>query len=85
MEGLNSRLQEQKLALKVSDTALDFLVEVGFDPVYGARPLKRAVQKYLETAIAKAILRGEYKDGDTIFVDVEAERLSLKLRQIQNS
>ena len=78
MEGLNSRLQEQKLALKVSDTALDFLVEVGFDPVYGARPLKRAVQKYLETAIAKAILRGEYKAGDTIFVDVEDERLSLK-------
>ena len=85
MEGLNSRLQEQKLALKVSDTALDFLVEVGFDPVYGARPLKRAVQKYLETAIAKAILRGEYKGGDTIFVDVQDERLSLKLRQIQNS
>ncbi len=82
MEGLNSRLQEQKLSLKVSDTALDFLVEVGFDPVYGARPLKRAVQKYLETAIAKAILRGEYKAGDTIFVDVQDERLSL--RQIQN-
>ncbi len=78
MEGLNSRLQEQKLSLKVSDTALDFLVEVGFDPVYGARPLKRAVQKYLETAIAKAILRGEYKAGDTIFVDVKDERLSLK-------
>ncbi|MEB3148613.1 MAG: hypothetical protein VKL60_06280, partial [Sphaerospermopsis sp.] len=64
--------------LKLSDAALDFLAELGYDPVYGARPLKRAVQKYLETAIAKSILRGDYKPGDTIFVDVEAERLSFK-------
>ncbi|WP_330203164.1 ATP-dependent chaperone ClpB [Cyanobacterium sp. Dongsha4] len=75
---LESRLEEQKLSLKMSDSALDFLAEIGYDPVYGARPLKRAVQKYLETAIAKSILRGEFKDGDTIFVDVEDERLSLK-------
>jgi ATP-dependent Clp protease ATP-binding subunit ClpB len=75
---LADRLMEQKLTLKLSDTALDFLAEIGYDPVYGARPLKRAVQKYLETAIAKSILRGDYKSGDTIFVDVEAERLSFK-------
>jgi ATP-dependent Clp protease ATP-binding subunit ClpB len=75
---LADRLMEQKLTLKLSDTALDFLAEIGYDPVYGARPLKRAVQKYLETAIAKSILRGDYKPGDTIFVDVEAERLSFK-------
>jgi ATP-dependent Clp protease ATP-binding subunit ClpB len=75
---LADRLTEQKLALKLSDSALDFLAEVGYDPVYGARPLKRAVQKYLETAIAKSILRGDYKPGDTIFVDVVDERLSFK-------
>ena len=75
---LESRLEEQKLSLKISDAGLDFLAEIGYDPVYGARPLKRAVQKYLETAIAKSILKGEFKDGDTIFVDVEDERLSLK-------
>ncbi|NCO73724.1 MAG: ATP-dependent chaperone ClpB [Cyanobacteria bacterium] len=75
---LESRLNEQKMTLKMSDPALDFLAEIGYDPVYGARPLKRAIQRYLETAIAKAILKGEFKEGDTIFVDVEDERLSLK-------
>jgi ATP-dependent Clp protease ATP-binding subunit ClpB len=75
---LESRLNEQKMTLKMSDPALDFLAEIGYDPVYGARPLKRAIQRYLETSIAKAILKGEFKEGDTIFVDVEDERLSLK-------
>ena len=78
IERLEARLAEQKLSLKISDAALDFLAEVGYDPVYGARPLKRAVQRYLETSIAKAILRGEFKQGDTIFVDVEDERLTFK-------
>ena len=78
IERLEARLAEQKLSLKISDVALDFLAEVGYDPVYGARPLKRAVQRYLETSIAKAILRGEFKQGDTIFVDVEDERLTFK-------
>ena len=78
VQRLESRLAEQKLSLKLSETALDFLAEIGYDPVYGARPLKRAIQRYLETAIAKSILRGEYKQGETIFVDVEAERLSFK-------
>lgn len=78
VERLEQRLDEQKLFLKLSDAALDFLAEVGYDPVYGARPLKRAVQRHLETTIAKAILRGEYKPNDTIFVDVVDERLSFK-------
>lgn len=78
IQGLNRRLDEQKLALKVSDVALDYLAEKGYDPVYGARPLKRAVQKYLETAIAKEILRGKYNPGDTIFVDQEDEQLVFK-------
>jgi ATP-dependent Clp protease ATP-binding subunit ClpB len=75
---LQARLEEQKLSLQLSDNALDFLADIGYDPVYGARPLKRAIQRYLETAIAKAILKGEFKAGDTICVDVEDERLSLK-------
>jgi ATP-dependent Clp protease ATP-binding subunit ClpB len=78
IERLERRLAEQKLSLKMSDAALDFLAEIGYDPVYGARPLKRAVQRYVETSIAKAILRGEFKPQDTIFVDVEDERLTLK-------
>ena len=78
VRGLENRLAEQKLALKISDAGLDYLAELGYDPVYGARPLKRAISRYLETAIAKSILRGEYQPGDTIFVDVEDERLVFK-------
>lgn len=75
---LQQRLEDRKMSLKLADAALDFIADIGFDPVYGARPLKRAIQKELETAIAKCILRGEFTDGDTIFVDVENERLSFK-------
>lgn len=78
LKRLNQRLEERKIALKLSDAALDFLAEVGYDPVFGARPLKRAIQRELETQIAKAILRGEFTDGSTIFVDVENERLAFK-------
>jgi ATP-dependent Clp protease ATP-binding subunit ClpB len=75
---LEQRLADRKMSLKLSDSALDFLAEVGYDPVFGARPLKRAIQRELETQIAKGILRGEFNDGDTIFVDVENERLAFK-------
>ncbi|MGC1307720.1 MAG: ATP-dependent chaperone ClpB [Phormidesmis sp.] len=75
---LERRLEERKMALKLSDDALDFLADVGYDPTYGARPLKRAIQREVETQIAKAILRGEFTNGDTIFVDVENERLAFK-------
>ncbi len=75
---LEKRLQERKMALKLSDAALDLLAEVGYDPVYGARPLKRTIQRELETTMAKGILRGDYKDGDTIFVDVANDRLSFQ-------
>ncbi|MDJ0694281.1 ATP-dependent chaperone ClpB [Mastigocoleus sp. MO_188.B34] len=78
VERLRHRLSDRKMSLKLSDGALDFLAEIGYDPVYGARPLKRAIQRELETQIAKCILRGEFNDGDTIFVDVENERLSFK-------
>lgn len=75
---LEQRLSDRKMTLRLSEAALDFLAEVGYDPVYGARPLKRAIQRELETQIAKGILRGDFSDGDTIFVDVENERLAFK-------
>ncbi|MGJ0604887.1 ATP-dependent chaperone ClpB [Cylindrospermopsis raciborskii] len=75
VERLTQRLTDRKMSLELSGSALDFLAEVGYDPVYGARPLKRALQRELETKIAKAILRGEFDEGDTIFVDVQNERL----------
>jgi ATP-dependent Clp protease ATP-binding subunit ClpB len=75
---LEQRLAERKMSLKLSDASLDFLAEVGYDPVFGARPLKRAIQRELETQIAKGILRSEFREGDTIYVDVENERLAFK-------
>ncbi|MBD0335857.1 MAG: ATP-dependent chaperone ClpB [Cyanobacteria bacterium Co-bin13] len=75
---LEQRLADRKMAVRLSEAALDFLAEVGYDPVYGARPLKRAIQRELETQIAKAILRGDFGEGDVIFVDVENERLAFK-------
>jgi ATP-dependent Clp protease ATP-binding subunit ClpB len=76
VDRLKQRLTDRKISLKLSSSALDFLAEVGYDPVFGARPLKRAIQRELETQIAKAILRGDFSDGDTIFVDVQNERLA---------
>jgi ATP-dependent Clp protease ATP-binding subunit ClpB len=76
VDRLKQRLTDRKISLKLSSSALDFLAEVGYDPVFGARPLKRAIQRELETQIAKAILRGDFSDGDTIFVDIQNERLS---------
>jgi ATP-dependent Clp protease ATP-binding subunit ClpB len=78
VQRLEQRLSDRKMALKLSESALDFLADVGYDPVYGARPLKRAVQRELETQIAKAILRGEFGEGDTIVANVENERLTFK-------
>ncbi len=78
VQRLEKRLSDRKMSLRLADAALDFLAEVGYDPVFGARPLKRAIQRELETQIAKAILRGEFNEGDTIFVDVENERLAFK-------
>jgi ATP-dependent Clp protease ATP-binding subunit ClpB len=78
VQRLESRLADRRMNLKIADAALDFIAEVGYDPVYGARPLKRIIQRQVETQIAKGILRGDYTDGDTIFVDVENERLAFK-------
>ncbi|WP_271253251.1 ATP-dependent chaperone ClpB [Pseudanabaena sp. Chao 1811] len=75
---LEQRLGDRRMTLKLADAALDFIAEVGYDPVYGARPLKRIIQRQLETQIAKGILRGDYTDGDTIFVDIENERLAFR-------
>ncbi|MFN4067518.1 MAG: ATP-dependent chaperone ClpB [Thermosynechococcus sp.] len=79
VQRLQDRLSDRQITLSLTEKAIDFLAEVGYDPVYGARPLKRAIQKQLETPIAKALLRGDFFDGDTILVDVgENERLSFR-------
>ena len=68
MQQLDARLQEQDFTLNISDEAIDVLGEAGFDPVYGARPLKRAIQQNLENPLAQMILKGDYMPGDVINV-----------------
>ncbi|VEU40930.1 unnamed protein product [Pseudo-nitzschia multistriata] len=74
---LEKRLAEKEITISVSDAALDFLTDIGFDPVYGARPLKRTIQKELETVVARGVLAGEYGDGDGIAVDAVGDRLEV--------
>ena len=70
---LNERLASSKLALRVSDNLMDHIAEAGFDPVYGARPLKRAIQNGLENPLAEHVLRGAYRAGDVIDVDADTD------------
>ncbi len=69
IEGLRKRLADRDMGLEITDRALDLLGNVGFDPVYGARPLKRAIQQKLENGLAQRILAAEFGPGDTIHVD----------------
>ena len=75
---LNRRLKDQELSLRLTDTAKDYIIEGGYDPVYGARPLKRYLQKYVETLTAKLILSGNVRAEDTIVIDVENGELTAK-------
>ncbi|MHB1615737.1 MAG: ATP-dependent chaperone ClpB [Metallibacterium sp.] len=75
---LEKRLAERQLSLRISDKALDLLANVGFDPVFGARPLKRAVQQQLENPLARAILQGQFQPGDTIVVDAGGGEIGFK-------
>jgi ATP-dependent Clp protease ATP-binding subunit ClpB len=68
---LAKRLAERQLSLSLSDKALELIGNVGFDPVYGARPLKRAIQQQLENPLAKDILGGKFQPGDVIAVDAQ--------------
>ena len=77
---LAQRLEDKKLTLALDPEALDWLAGVGYDPVYGARPLKRAIQRELETPIAKGILAGQFTAGQAIGVDVANERLRFEQR-----
>jgi ATP-dependent Clp protease ATP-binding subunit ClpB len=73
---LRQRLQDRDLGFEISEAALDLLGEAGFDPVYGARPLKRAIQRQLENPLANQILSGQFVAGDVIKVDVVDDNLS---------
>ncbi len=83
LELLNARLQEQEMTLTFSDEAMSKLADVGYDPVYGARPLKRAIQRWVENPLAQKILSGTFAKNDLIEAVVEGEQIvfSKKTRQ----
>src|SRR5687767_701441 len=76
LRGLLRRLSDRKIAIELTDHAKDFLVREGYDPVYGARPLKRALQRRLLDPLALRVLDGAFREGDTIVVDVAGDELS---------
>ncbi len=80
MQGLRQRLNEKLLKLEVTDQAKDLIIDQGFDPIYGARPLKRYLQSAAETLIAKRILSGDLAAGSTLVLDVEDGRLVCRTR-----
>jgi ATP-dependent Clp protease ATP-binding subunit ClpB len=78
LENLGKRLAERKITLEVSDTARELLAERGWDPVYGARPLKRAIQRLVQDRLAMKLLAGDLAEGDTIRVDIADGELNFR-------
>lgn len=74
-------------AHKLSEKAKDYIAEKGFDKQYGARPLKRAIQKYIEDALAEEIISAQLKEGDSIYMDLDegAKELSIKIEKAEES
>ena len=79
---LNKRLADRELTVELSDAAEHFIIEEAYDPVYGARPLKRYIQKYVETLSAKLILEDKVDQGDTIYIDVDGDHLTAGVKKL---
>ena len=77
---LNKRLSDREITVELTDAAKQYIVDNGYDPVYGARPLKRFLQKHVETLSAKLILADEVREGDTILIDVEGDHLTAHVK-----
>jgi ATP-dependent Clp protease ATP-binding subunit ClpC len=75
------RLAERSIKLEVSDEAKAWLAQKGFDPIYGARPLRRAIQRYLENPMSTRILQGEFKEGDTVAIKLQQDNLTFSARK----
>ncbi len=81
VKDLQKRLSERKLNLELTKAAKNWLSDTGFDPTYGARPLRRAIEKYVENPLSSKILSGEFKEGDTVIVDLLDDELVFSVRQ----
>ncbi|HZA61137.1 MAG TPA: ATP-dependent chaperone ClpB, partial [Actinomycetota bacterium] len=78
LAGLARRLSERRLAIEVGRAAREYLAEKGYDPVFGARPLKRLIQREVQDALAMALLEGRFAEGDTVLLDREGDGLILR-------
>lgn len=78
---VNRRLEDRELSIELTDEAKAYVVDGGYDPMYGARPLKRYLQKYVETLAAKLILEGNVAAGDVILLDVEDGELKARIKE----
>jgi ATP-dependent Clp protease ATP-binding subunit ClpB len=78
LEDLRQRLAEQELKLEVTEKAVKWIAKTGFDPVYGARPLKRAIQREIETPVARQIVGAAYASGATVTVDATEKGLKIR-------
>lgn len=81
IKDLQKRLEERKLIIKITDAAKNWLVKVGYDPAYGARPLRRSIERYVENPLANSLLKGEFKEGDTILVDYGEDGLTFSTHE----
>jgi len=79
---IEQRLAERDIKLEVNEEAKAWLAHKGYDPVYGARPLRRAIQRYVENPISTRILQGEFKEGDTITINLQEDNLSFAVKKI---
>ena len=78
IQGLSNRLKEQQLSVQLTDAARSYIVENGYDPIYGARPLRRFIQSHVETMIAKIIIAGNVHEGSTLMVDANENGLYIQ-------
>ena len=81
MEDLNRRLVDKEVSVELSDAAQQYIIEHGFDPIYGARPMKRYLQKTVETEAAKLILADKVRAGDVILMDETEGKLTARVKE----
>lgn len=78
---LQKRLADHKLAIEITDKAKSWLAEAGYDPTYGARPLRRAIERYVENPLSTRLLQADFSPGDTIIVDSGADGLTFSVKK----
>jgi ATP-dependent Clp protease ATP-binding subunit ClpB len=82
LDNLRRLLADRKIDLRLSDSAKEWLANMGYDPVYGARPLKRTIQRYVQDPLALQILGGEFKEGDIVNVEADHEGLYFEREKV---